>query len=336
MRDVTVAASLLADMVSYLRVHGVDADSVCRRAGIDPSNPDDGTGRIRGARMSAFWTEAIAATGDANLGFHTTIESNPGTLDIVGYVMLSSRTADDALRRGARLIRLLNDGIALEVERGAATTRVRLTCLAPSNEYLSTHSRQIAETVLAGVVYQLRLLTARPVAPAAVTMRHSAPPTGVDEYATFFRVAPRFGAGNDELVLHNTDVDVELRSANSQLLAAFEAHADATLAALAAAGTLSSRVSAAIVDRLKGEPPAIGAVARALAMSPRHLQRGLSAEGTTYQALLDDARRELAIRHLSTPQATVAKVAWLVGFSDPSAFHRAFRRWTGTSPRSIA
>src|SRR5690348_34558 len=113
MRDVTVAASLLADMVSYLRVHLVDADSVCRRAGIDPSNPDDGTGRIYGARMSAFWTEAIAATGDANLGFHTAIESNPGTLDIVGYVMLSSRTADDALRRGARLIRLLNDGIAL-------------------------------------------------------------------------------------------------------------------------------------------------------------------------------------------------------------------------------
>jgi AraC-like DNA-binding protein len=69
-------------------------------------------------------------------------------------------------------------------------------------------------------------------------------------------------------------------------------------------------------------------------MSARHLQRGLSSEGTSFQALLDDARRELAVRHLADPGATVANVAWLVGFSEPSAFHRAYRRWTGLSPRA--
>jgi AraC-like DNA-binding protein len=85
---------------------------------------------------------------------------------------------------------------------------------------------------------------------------------------------------------------------------------------------------------MKGEAPTITMVANAMAMSARNLQRGLAAENTTFQALLDDARRELAVRHLSAPNATVAKVAWLVGFSEPSAFHRAFRRWTGHSPRA--
>lgn len=71
-------------------------------------------------------------------------------------------------------------------------------------------------------------------------------------------------------------------------------------------------------------------------MSPRHLQRGLAREGTTFQALLDQAHRELAIRYLAAPRATVAQGAWLVGFREASAFHRAFRRWTGHSPRTGA
>ena len=87
---------------------------------------------------------------------------------------------------------------------------------------------------------------------------------------------------------------------------------------------------------MKGEAPSISGIARAMAMSERNLQRRLAAEGTTFQSVLDAARRELAIRHLSDPGATVAKVAWLVGFSEPSAFHRAFRRWTGQSPRAVA
>ena len=62
----------------------------------------------------------------------------------------------------------------------------------------------------------------------------------------------------------------------------------------------------------------------------------MAAEGTTFQVLLDDVRRELAVRHVCEPNATVAKVASLVGFSEPGAFHRAFRRWTGHSPRALS
>ena len=149
-------------------------------------------------------------------------------------------------------------------------------------------------------------------------------------------MAPSFGAAEDAVVLDNRDLDVTLRSANPLLLTVFEAHADAALVALDANETLGGRVLREIVRQLKGEAPTMPQVAKALAISPRHLQRGLASEGTTFQSLLDDARRELSVRHLSSPNATVASVAWLVGFSEPSAFHRAFRRWTGHSPRATA
>ena len=100
-------------MVAYLRTRGFNADAVCRRAGVDPQLHANTSERISGAAMAALWHEAIAESGDPDLALHTGVTFEPGALDIVGYVMLSSHTGGDAIRRGARLMRLLNDGLAL-------------------------------------------------------------------------------------------------------------------------------------------------------------------------------------------------------------------------------
>ncbi len=334
MRKVTIAASLLADLLGYLRLQGVDADAVARRAGL-PAHPDPSV-RVSATTMYMLWTESIATTGDHDLGLHSGMSFQPGALDIVGYVMLSSHTALDAIRRGARLLQLLNDGLALDVERQATATTLRLRMLPVDGGALFSDPRQLVETILGGALHQVRLLTQRSVVPCAVHFRHARPSTGDGEHVRLLGIAPQFAADTDALVVANHDLDVRLQSANPPLLAAFESHAEAALAALHRQDVLSDRVLHEIVTQLKGEAPTIGQVARVLAMSPRHLQRGLAHEGTTFQSLLDDARRELSLRHLSLPDATVAKVAWLVGFSEPSAFNRAFRRWTGHSPRAAA
>ncbi len=95
---------------------------------------------------------------------------------------------------------------------------------------------------------------------------------------------------------------------------------------------MSRRLLQVLAKRLKGGSPPLGEVASALAMSARNLQRALREEDTSYQALLDHARRELALGHLATPAGSAAEVAFLLGFADASAFTRAFRRWTGSTP----
>ncbi len=335
MRNVSVAASLVADMLAYLRARGVDADAVCRRAGVDPHLHANTAERVGGAAMAALWREAIVESGDPDLALHTSVTFEPGALDIVGYVMLSSHTAGEALRRGARLIRLLNDGLALDVDHGPDITTFRLRVLATHDPLFIHASRHVVEALLVGTVHQLRLLTGQSIVPRAVRMMHLEASTGSGEHTRLFGVPPSFNATENAVELQTRDLDVRLRSANPLLLATFDQHATATLAALDNRASLTGRVNQEIVEQIKGEAPTIAAVARTLAMSARSLQRGLTAEGTTFQVLLDDARRELAVRHLSEPNATVAKVAWLVGFSEPSAFHRAFRRWTGHSPRAL-
>lgn len=280
----------------------------------------------------------MRVTGDPDLAMHTAVATNTGALDIVGYVMLSSRTADEALRRGARLMRLLNDGLALHLTRatheGIDATTATMLVLGDGRDALWVQQRQVSETIMAGLAHQLRLLTGRDVQPLAVHFRHSAPPHGTREHQRIFGRLPVFDSDTDAITFAQRDLDIGLRSANPALLATFSAHADAALEALGHADTVTARAAAEILARLKGEAPAVSDIAPALALSTRSLQRALAAEGTTYQALLDTVRRELAMRHLADPGATVAKVAWLVGFSEPSAFHRAWRRWTGTSPRA--
>jgi AraC-like DNA-binding protein len=195
--------------------------------------------------------------------------------------------------------------------------------------------RHIVETILAGTVHQLRLLTSAPITPLKVHLQHSAPPHGIDEHTRVFGVVPRLGAPHNELVIASTELARPVRSANPALLAAFSALAQDAMMTLQRDHRTSDRVIGAILDGLKGQAPSITTVARVLAMSPRSIQRALAEEGTTYQQLLEEARREVALRYLRDPAVTVAHVAWLVGYSEPAAFHRAFRRWTGRAPRTV-
>jgi len=82
----------------------------------------------------------------------------------------------------------------------------------------------------------------------------------------------------------------------------------------------------------RGEKPMLDAVARELAVSTRHLQNKLKEEGSTYRAILDQLRKEIALEYLSKPEVTIYDVAFLLGFSEQSAFNHAFKRWTGSIP----
>jgi AraC-like DNA-binding protein len=111
-------------------------------------------------------------------------------------------------------------------------------------------------------------------------------------------------------------------------------HAEALLAERPAAETTAGTVRR-MLTRLLGDDEAgcsLTAVSASLHMSERSLQRRLADEGVSFDALLDELRRELALRYLADEKVAIAEIAYLLGYSEPSAFHRAFKRWTGTTP----
>jgi len=115
----------------------------------------------------------------------------------------------------------------------------------------------------------------------------------------------------------------------------FEQHAQGMLDEQGQQKSYIHTVMQAIAQNLQGETPSIEAIAHQLTTSVRQLQRELHAQQASYQQLLDDVRKTLALEHLKNPHTSIYDVAFLLGFSEPSAFHRAFKRWTGETPRQF-
>jgi AraC-like DNA-binding protein len=331
MPETTLAASLAIDMLQYLDRLGISTAGVCRDAGLEPgiqSRPDD---RIPGSQMGRLWKVAIDRTGDPFVAVHMAEAFHPAALDILGYVVLTCRTIAEVLDCLARYAGLLNDGLRVQIEHSGARSTVRLALISShTDNYLPEHSQQVAESMWIGLARQLRLLTGEPINPLEVWFRHHV--RDDSEYRRLLNAPLRFGAPEDRFVLSRSDLARQLPSANPVLFSVFEQHAARLLAGLAGRHTAVGRVSRIVAEKLRGRVPPIGEVASEMAMSARHLQRALSAEGRTYQEVLDEVRCAMARRYLAEPVNSVSQVAFMLGFSEAAAFHRAFKRWTGKTP----
>ena len=335
-RETTVAASVVADMLQYLASRGVRTDVALGAAGIDPAFPASPDERVPGSRVERLWRLGVHQTGDPLLGLHMAETYNPGALDILGYVILSCRTIGEVLEKFARYVRLLNDGMRVEVVREGKTAFCRCTYVEGVDNYLLRAPQHAIDATWGGVAREMRRLARTPLGAKAVWFRHAAPSRAhVAEYTRVMGAPVRFGAPEDRFIFPSGHLDEPLPSANPVLLEVFEQHARAALPPIGLEQSRADDVVRVLSQKLRGAAPALHEVARELSMSSRNLQRTLREAGTSYQSLLDAARRDLAIRHLANPATSAGQVGFLLGFSEPSAFHRAFRRWTGKPPSAF-
>jgi AraC-like DNA-binding protein len=331
MRESTVAASIVMDMLDYLGRRGVVVEEVRRAINMDVLALGTSAARVPGSCVERLFEEAERRTQDPQVGLHMGASYHPGALNILGYVVLSCRAARDVLDRLARYAAILNDGLRVRVTRAGEKTLCRFDALDGLDNYLTRAPRHPIEAMSAGVAVTMRHLTGRAIEAQEVAFCHRAP-SDVAEHRRVFGRDAQFGAAENLLAFLTSDLEAAVRSSNPELLDVFEQHANAVVDALDQRGPVSRRVVRLLSERVKGIAPTLDDVASELAMSARTVQRSLRAEGTSYQLLLDGVRRELAVRHLSVRGTSAAEVAFLTGFSEPSAFSRAFRRWTGVTP----
>lgn len=331
MRESTVAASIVIDMLGYLERQGHAGEEVAAAAQLDLPAIRTPDARVPGSVIERLWVEGERLTGDPDLGLHMAEALNPGALDILGYVVLSCGTAREVLDRLARFAAILNNGLKVHIVDDRGVTQCRFEILHAFDNYLVRQSRHALEALAAGVVTTLGRLTSQAISPVAVAFSHPAP-ARTSEHARVFGSVVAFGASGSHLSFRAADLETAVPSANPVLLEVFDRHATAIVGKLDAYGPVGRRVVNVMANRVKGTAPTIDVVAIELAMSTRSIQRALQDEGTSYQVLLDEVRRELAIRHLAVPGTSATQVAFLTGFSEPSAFARAFRRWTGSTP----
>ena len=189
----------------------------------------------------------------------------------------------------------------------------------------------MAELSTLGALVLARRVTNTPLVPRAVWFKHRAP-ARTATHLRLFGVAPAFEQPETALVFDARALSLPIRGAEPGLATYLDAYARDVLARLPADDDLASAVERAVTTSLARGVPDVESIATQLGMSARTLQRRLTEAQTSYQAIVDRARKQLALRYLEDDRLPLAEIGFLVGFADPSNFHRAFRRWTGETP----
>lgn len=292
----------------------------------------DADRRIPAARADALWAAAFAKAGDPNLALHAAEALPFGAYKVVDFLTAHSPTVGEAFRRVAAYFPLVDSRAVLEViDEPAEPASARHQLVMRTRDPGVALIPAAQEYTFAALVVRARVVAGDDWAPDAVEVTFPEP-TDSTELRRVFRTELRFGRRVPRLCFSRASFDAPVRGAEPALLAVLEDHARRLVAELPPSDDLVGRVCAAIAEELTGGNASATRIARRLATSERTLQRRLHAEGRTFAQVLDETREAVAKTHLKDRGLSLAEVAWLLGFSDQSAFTRAFRRWTGKTP----
>ncbi|HYC56158.1 MAG TPA: AraC family transcriptional regulator [Candidatus Binatia bacterium] len=309
-----------------LEARGVDSQRLFERAGMDTAVLADPNGRFSVEQMGRLWRLAVEVTGDPCLGLHAAEYVQPATFHHLGLALLASMTMEDALVRGARYSRIVSNAADVTVESTPEGICQRIA-FRPGLEQID----EDIDLFMASSLKMGRLLSGHLILPRRIRLRRRATAAIAAQFDRFFGIGVEFAAGENSLLVSYEDARRPLPMGNAVLAGQSDA-VMLELIARADDASIAERVRSELVARLPSGEPVRAEVAARLALSEKTLQRRLKDEGTTYQELLDRTRRQLAEQYLREGSLSVCEVTFRLGFSDQSAFTRAFKRWTGLAP----
>jgi AraC-like DNA-binding protein len=288
---------------------------------------EDPDRRVPYALLLRAWEIAPELAEDPDFGLHAAELAPLGTFDVVDYVTSSCRTLGEGFAALARFQRLLHDAVQLVIEPGFEVTRVRHAVIG----YPSGIPRHGVEAAMGTWVVRARALVGGAIGPLEITFQHPRP-ARTAEHRRVLGCPVRFSATHAELVMQTSVMELPMRTADPALGTIMCRQADAAIARLPAAHATASAVRQVLATGMETGDISLARVAGHMGLRPRTLQRALAAEGATLAGLLDELRRETASSYLATGGISLTEIAFLLGFSEVSAFHRAYRRWTGHAP----
>ena len=325
----TISSRAFRTLLASLAESGMDAVDVCRRAGFDPAVCEDPEARVPLATLHAIWEEQLARGAPVDAALRGATRYQPSDYALVGFVCMNSATLGEALQQVVRYLKLWTDEPSIAFV-GQDVLRLKYSVVLPDRPGL----RLATEATFAELLHAARRVLQTPLVPHSVAFTHAAP-ASTEAHDAFFGTRVRWEQPHTELRLWPEQLALPIPRGDPALGAFLGELANRALAQKTPTpGSLREELRALIGEELSRGLPTIAGLARRMATSPRTLRRRLESEGTSFRDLLDQTRAELARGYVAQPALPLCEVAFLLGFSEPSAFHRAFKRWTGRTPAS--
>jgi AraC-like DNA-binding protein len=327
---ITVSVTVLSQMFLYLASLKVDIDEFLCSLGIDPASVKSPDAHIPVETYLLIQDQAAEYVHDPYFGLHMGEFFEAGSWSILGYMMMNCKTLAEAAEKSGRYSRII--GNLIEGKSQFRFNKFKAIFFTPP--HAPKMSRHCFEAAFSSSVRMMRTLTGvNTLSPLEVTFIYPQPESTA-EYQRIFCCPVRFGQKENSMTMDMRIGNTPILMANPGLLEYFEKYAQDFLAEMDRKNELTRAVTKIILARLDDESLSIDKVAREMSVSVRTLQNHLESEGVIFSDLLRDIREKLAKKYLHE-NYSVEQITYLLGFSEPSVFRKAFKKWSGFTPREF-
>jgi AraC-like DNA-binding protein len=326
---VSVSIVLVRAFVEVVERAGIGRDELLGTTNIDPAGLDAGDARCEFAEFANLQTRAVDLTGDEALGLHIAEQASEAAFDLVAHLIAHAPTLRDGLELCLRFQRVFSDDPELTLlEKGDIAT-IRLAFPRTT----ARADRMLTEFVMTGVLRMIKTFAASSTTVRAVSFEHERPAYH-REYTRIFGGVERYGRSFTGIEIDRKLLDQPGLHRHAELYEMLRSQAERKLDHLTRGVGYADRLKQYLLVRSpRGAMPDMATAARELGMSVRSLRRRLTEEGVSYRAILEESFGAVAARLLGDSRRSIQETAHAMGFSDPTAFHRAFKRWTGMTPK---
>ncbi len=307
---------------------GYDSEVLFRSLDMDPAGLSDPNVRYSFASVKRLWEAAARLTNDACFGLKAAQHWHPTTLHALGYAWFASDSLKDALERVVRYVRLVSTAAKARLEKEEEGYRFVLEYEA--NAQGLEPAVEAVEAAMVILVRMCRLSFDSELNPLMVCFKQMEPVCS-SRLQQYFQSPVYFEQPENGILFSHEVLDMSLPTANAILAGSNDRLIKEYLARLDKS-ILSTQVSAHLLELLPSGHINEERMASLLHVSLRSLQRRLKQEETTFKTLLENTRRELAENYIKDNSLSISEITYLLGFSEPSNFTRAFKRWQGVSP----
>ena len=313
--------------LNFMHARGIPSDAVLAGTTLQESRLTDPTYLVNSSECHRVVSNLISLSGDAGIGLKIGKATKLHDLGIVGYAMASANTFGQALEIWVRYANSpLGVPFNLNILENPGPSRWGIAA-APTGISGSVYRFYMEEVITMGLRIA-SLITGRHIPLVELAFSYPAPPHR-RQYESLFKCKIEFDSVLTRVVGQASSLALPIKSNDSELREVCLQHCTTLLRRISSHGPISSRLRAALTTM--GSIPTLDTAAAALNMSARSLRRRLQHEGTTFQLVLDEFRRELAQEYLGAGHMHAKEVAHLLGFSQVGTFRRAFKTWTGNT-----
>lgn len=321
------AISMVFPIMKTITHKNMDFEHFCRQIAFDNGLLQDVEARIDEAELMRMMKEAAVYTQDDHFGLHQGQLTDIADLGILGYVMMHSETIADALKAYQRYHMILCSGYELDWEERGNDVFLRFHRENPGGV-----SRHCMEDMVSSLYHLTVRMSHRTIPLQEIHFTHKAT-ADIEPYLNLFGIEPRFGSKENGLLMSKEVLQYPILYSDVRLRKAFEPIAEEIREKLMRGLAFSDQVFQWMMGCMPVYFPTLQQTAAAFHMSTRSLQAKLKGEDTSYHELSANVRKEMAKGYLQQSEHSVGEIAYLLHFSDPSAFQNAFKKWTGLTPR---